>query len=205
MKAKLVVALAALASAVAAAVVVGVVAFAGESGSPPPRPTFDHVSNAGTPVPSLAAQDVDALTRGGAEARLSRLGQRGSRAFFAAPAAGRGGLCYGVGSASTGHLTALLCPSPDSTAPTFPARSAPVLNFSAVEMDPRSGALRFLSLAGIAADGVDRVGVIDMNGVLHAAKVVGNIYDSDLPSAVSAAAIIALDSSGNEIFRKTFA
>jgi hypothetical protein len=79
------------------------------------------------------------------------------------------------------------------------------LNFSAVEMDPRSGALRFLSLAGIAADGVDRVGVIDMNGVLHAAKVVGNIYDSDLPSAVSAAAIIALDSSGNEIFRKTFA
>jgi hypothetical protein len=205
MKAKLVVTLAALASAVAATVGAGVVAFAAGTGSPPPRPTFDHVSNAGTPVSSLAAQDADALTRGGAQARLSRLGQRGSHVFFAAPAAGRDGLCYGVGSASTGHLTALLCPSLDPTAPTFPARSAPILTFSPVEMDPGSGTLRFLRLEGIAADGVDRVGVIDTNGVLHAAKVVGNFYYSDLPSAVSAAAIVALDSSGNEIFRKTFA
>jgi hypothetical protein len=205
MKAKLVVTLAAFVSAVAAAVVVVIVAFAGENGSPPPRPAFDHVSNAGTPVPALAPQDADALTRGGAQAQLSRLGQRGSKAFFAAPAAGRDGLCYGVGSASNGHLTALLCPSPDSTAPTFPARSAPILSFSPVEMDPRTSTVRFLGLAGLAADGVDRVGVIDKNGVLHAAKVVGNIYYADLPSAVSAAAIIALDSNGNEVFRKTFA
>jgi hypothetical protein len=72
-------------------------------------------------------------------------------------------------------------------------------------MESRTGSLRFLELAGLAADGVNRVGVIDKNGVLHTAEVVDNIYYGELPSSVSVAAIVALDSNGNEVFRKTFA
>jgi hypothetical protein len=62
---------------------------------------------------------------------------------------------------------------------------------------------RILTLAGFAADGVARVGVLDPNGVLHGASVVGNTYSRELPG-IEAVALLALDASGGEVYRKRF-
>jgi hypothetical protein len=60
-----------------------------------------------------------------------------------------------------------------------------------------------LDLIGFAADGIVRVGVIASDGTLYEAQVTSNIYQRDLPD-VLAEALVAFDSAGVEVYRKTY-
>ncbi len=57
-------------------------------------------------------------------------------------------------------------------------------------------------LVGVAADGVARVGYVDLEGFVHATPVVDNLYASDLPgqAGVRAKAIVALDADGRTLY-----
>jgi hypothetical protein len=72
---------------------------------------------------------------------------------------------------------------------------------SASTFDMKTRSARYLDLSGFAADGVASVGVIDRDGILHSAKVIDNVYHSDLDRP-EVRALIALDDSGGEIFRR---
>ncbi len=161
------------------------------------RHQFDHVSNAGNPV-SVPGRVAALLEGVGARAELRRLAARGPLAFYSAPG-DSAGLCYGVGAVSTGGLAVVGCPRPDSARLNFPSNETPILDLSGIERE-QDGTLYLLELAGIAADGITKVGMIDANGTLHSADVVDNVYYSDLPR-VPASAVVGFDSDGNEVFR----
>jgi hypothetical protein len=157
---------------------------------------YDHISNNGVPV-AVSERNANILRGGGGEPVLNRLGTRGGLTFYT----GRGdsgGPCYAVGPVETGGIGALACLRPPAH---FPSSDAPILDMSGISSDPGTGSTTFLGLSGFAADGVARVGVIGADGVLHDAEVRDNIYYADLPQ-FQASALIALDASGHEVFRR---
>jgi hypothetical protein len=188
-----------LAAGAISALVVGGYAIA--TGPSPAPPRFDHISNTGTSVPALASKNALSLTGGGARAELRRLGMRGPLAFYVAPGSDSG-LCFATGSVRTGGIAMLGCPG-DRGRLEFPSDDAPVLNMGAIEVEP-NGDVYVLGLAGFAADGVARVGVVDTAGALHAADVTDNLFYRDLPRT-HAAAFIAFDATGGEVMRRTLA
>ena len=196
--------LATIAAGAVAAAIVAAVSVA-TLGDPRTVSRFDHFSNAGTAVSpqTISLQDQQTLTSGGARVGLNTLGSRAGTRFYTAPGAA-GGLCFATGAATTGHLGVLACPSPGANdEAAFPSAEEPILNMSHVTFDFDKRVTRILTLAGFAADGVARVGVLDPNGVLHGASVVGNTYSRELPG-IEAVALLALDASGGEVYRKRF-
>ena len=158
---------------------------------------YDHLSNNGVPV-FVSERNADILRGGGGEPVLNRLGTRGGLTF----SVGRGESgwpCYAVGPVETGGIGALYCLRPPAN---FPSADTPILDMSGISGDPQTHSTTFLELSGFAADGVARVGVIGADGVLHDAEVRDNIYYADLPR-FQARALIALDASGQEIFRRS--
>lgn len=158
---------------------------------------YDHLANNGVPV-VVSERNADILRSGGGEPVLNRLAVRGGLTFYA----GRGdtgGPCYALGPVETGGVGALACLRPPAS---FPSPDAPILDMSGASIDPRTGSTTFLGLSGFAADGVASVGVIGADGVLHDAEVRDNVYYADLPR-LQAKALIAVDASGEEIFRRS--
>lgn len=197
MKAKILISLMVLvvAGAISAAIAVGALQTPeSTSGSSPQR--YDHVSNVGTPVP-VSPRTADILVNGAGKPVLNHLGTRAGMTYYAGPGA-TGGKCYAIGPANTGGIAVLSCLDP--VAP-FPSEDAPILDMSGMAGDPGTHSVTFLELSGFAADGVAKVGLIDVNGVLHGAEVRDNIYYADLPQ-VPARALVAVDGSGQEIFRR---
>ena len=127
---------------------------------------------------------------------ITRLAVRDGRAYYALRRGGE--TCYGTGPAGPGEylLGQVTC------ARDFPSAERPLLEFALYrghidEREPRLG--RF---AGLAADAVARVGVIDTEGKLHAAPVIGNIYSlpsEDLPN-VPVRRVVAFDRDGTKVF-----
>jgi len=183
------------------AAIFGALVIAESSGSASGR--FERVSNIGAPV-AASTPDLAALRSAGATgATLRVLGKRGDMHFFTALAR-QGGVCHGLGTAP-GRFAVIACPNENTTSDNaFPSETHPILDFSARAFDPRTGYTeRVLSLAGVAADGIAKVGIIDDNGVRHLAPVEYNLYRAPLPE-VGAKALIALDESGREVYRSSF-
>jgi hypothetical protein len=185
-----------VAAALIAGLTAALVAAAFATGGKRSDPRFDRVSNQGIPRADVSTTDADVLRRGGGRPQLNLLAERDGFAFYSAPAQS-GGTCYAVGAVTTRRLGVLFCPNEGSV---FPSAAMPILNMSGQVFDGE-GAV-FLGLSGFAADGVAKVGLVDVTGELHAADAVDNVYARrDLPRR-RARALVAFDSDGNEIFRR---
>lgn len=201
MKARAVVAIAAVFGAVAAGVAIGSIALATSGGGNPPR--YDHISSTGSPFGALSADQQATLAHAGAVGGLNVVRRAGGTGFYVAHGAG-GGLCFATGG-GTGDLEAVVCPTRDAAVGrrvVFPSTEMPILDLSPVTADPTNHTTTLLNLQGFAADGVARVGVVDQAGVLHAARVASNTYQVDGP--IVAQSLVAFDASGAEIYRDTF-
>jgi hypothetical protein len=198
MKGRTTIALAGLGAGVVSAVVVGGFAIAGGDKPAAPAYTFDHISNSGSPV-DVSASNAETLRGGGGQASLRRLATRNGTVFYTAPGA-TGGLCYAKGPENTGGIALLGCPNAKEVF-SFPSREKPILEMSGGVIDSTDGSVHLLELSGFAADGVAKVGLIDVNGVIHSVNVSDNVYDLALPN-VEAKAVVALDGTGREIYRR---
>jgi hypothetical protein len=194
MKAKILIASGTLAVVATSAATAGVLMASGPSTNPAQR--YDHLSNVGTPV-VVSRRNADILVNGAGKPVLNHLGTRDGMMFYAGPGSA-GGQCYALGAAKTGGIVVLGCLDP---AAPFPSKDVPILDMSGIAGDPRTHTVTLLELSGFAADGVATVGLIDVNGVLHSAEVRENIYYANLPQ-VQARALVAVDLSGKEIFRR---
>ncbi|MGH2920925.1 MAG: hypothetical protein ACRDKU_02530 [Gaiellaceae bacterium] len=165
-----------------------------------PAPThFDRLSNTGVPVTDVAAKDIEALQSSGGKGELRLLDEREGVMFFTAPAL-HGGLCFAVGPASTKRISVLFCPGQEAAA-LFPSDDSPILDMSGKAFSNEGGVI-FLQLVGFAADGIADVAVIDSNGTRHAAAVQRNVFARRMMPGESIQAIVALDASGKEVFRR---
>jgi hypothetical protein len=155
-----------------------------------------HVSAPGVPV-GLPAGDIRTTRLAAAGyGGVSRLATRGGASFFRVQSSS-GHDCFGSGPAvAAWPFSAIVC---STRAPFFPSATNPLLDQSLVGSDSPTEALHFLSLQGVAADGVVAVKGLDSVGnVVVSAPVNGNVYyqpASQMPSNVIA--IEAVDGSGN--------
>jgi hypothetical protein len=170
---------------------------------------FDF-SNAGEPIDAsgLSLDQTSGWKRAGVENDVRRLGERAGLVFYLARShSDKGNVCFSYVLASRSDLpgsdNSMSCPAgPD----TFPSAREPILDLSDPMPPPYPhnyprewSTLR--RLVGVAADGVARVGYVDLDGVVHATPVVDNLYATDLLGpAVRAKAIVALDADGRTLY-----
>jgi hypothetical protein len=136
-----------------------------------PSSSFAELSNRGTPaefdLPVSLPGPTSALT---GDALL--IAEREDHRFYRLTHP-RGLACLAVQRRheNVWYLGAVGCP------PQFPSRAHPLMDFSSIEASMERPHPHFLLLAGIAADGVKRIAVIDAdNRVVPAVDVVDNVY-----------------------------
>jgi hypothetical protein len=131
---------------------------------------------------------------------LKVLGVRDGIAFYAARSA-TGRFCFGTGSAagSARSFEQLACR--DFGDRGFPSPRLPVADLSTFHGQVGDPNLYLLSLTGVAADGVAKVGFLDGNGERYTTPVVNNVYADRDPPQVPVSALIALDHDGREVWR----
>ena len=136
------------------------------------------------------------------EVRL--LGTRAGLAFYAGRAPD-GTLCLGT------ELRDAPRPQPGTLAcltgrDRFPSARHPIVDFSPVESGGGLHGTHVAALIGFAADGVARVGVVDLDGAFHSVPVVNNIYASGkgvLPN-LPMRALVAVDAQGKSVFEQPY-
>lgn len=84
-----------------------------------------------------------------------------------------------------------------------PSEDRPLVDFSAARRAPGSLLPEVQALTGFAADGVASVALVDEAGQLHSVPVRNNVYVSDELSGITAQALVALDRSGNVVYRRS--
>lgn len=89
---------------------------------------------------------------------------------------------------------------PDPTQPRFPSDESPILDRSVFHKAPGARA-EIVRFSGFAADNVAAIGVVDTAGTTHWAEAIDNVYSGGGWAPIEAAAIVARDSSGREIYR----
>jgi hypothetical protein len=134
---------------------------------------------------------------------ISTIGTRAGETFYRVQRVD-GTNCWMAGAAgTTPDATSAACPAPGQSL-TFPSQSQPVLDFSDYTfVTPRDKAGRVYSrLAGLAADGVTSVGLLDaQSNLIVSTPVVGNVYGTtDIPST-PATQLVAFDAHGNVMFK----
>ncbi|HSP70757.1 MAG TPA: hypothetical protein VLN26_00205 [Gaiellaceae bacterium] len=170
---------------------------------------FLGISNQGTPVATTDVVGADGALESAMSdlhfpSQVAELGERAGFHFYVTRNAG-GDFCFAIsaaGAADAEHPKVIGCGGEG----TFPSAKVPVLDFSTGL--PNGGLDRHLSrspvprLLGFATDDVATVAVLDASGdTIASTPVVGNLYaETGLPQ-VPASALVALDSSGNELFR----
>lgn len=82
----------------------------------------------------------------------------------------------------------------------FPSPKSPILDYSVKRFTPDLTSSKVVRLAGFAADGVTRVGIVDGKGNLHTTPVIDNVYGADHIPAEEHVALVALDSTGNRLY-----
>lgn len=184
----------------AAAIAVPAAAFADQIGQ------LLGFSNEGTPVATTAVVGQDGMLASVmAELQFpSQIGDLGERAgfHFYVSRKADGDFCFVISSPApvdAQHPRAIGCAPPD----VFPTAERPLIDFSGAGVPNRFPADGVVTrLLGFAADGVASVAVLDANGdTIASTPVVGNVYaDTDVPQ-VPAAAIVARDASGAELYR----
>jgi hypothetical protein len=176
----------AIAVAIAAAVVVPTVAFAGRLAD------ALGISNQGATVPvgSVLPGDTkldQALQDMQVGSTMQSLGTLNGVAFYAARNAA-GNFCLAIDHVDQTYYKGVFC---DLNADNFPSADVKAVTF------PRT-------LEGVAADGVAKVAFIDANGaVLDSTPVVGNLFESDVTVPQGAAAYLeTFDAQGNVLSKR---
>jgi hypothetical protein len=176
----------AIAVAIAAAVVVPTVAFAGRLAD------ALGISNQGATVPvgSVLPGDTkldQALQDMQVGSTMQSLGTLNGVAFYAARNAA-GNFCLAIDHVDQTYYKGVFC---DLNADNFPSADVKAVTF------PRT-------LEGVAADGVAKVAFIDANGtVLDSSPVVGNLFESDVTVPQGAAAYLeTFDAQGNVLSKR---
>jgi hypothetical protein len=163
----------------------------------PPADPFSRVSNRGTRVQPKASKrgerehvprDLFLLRRDEGRA-LYRIG--GLRPGY--------NTCYASGPGDdVGRLGMIACGRSG-----FPSRTRPVYDMSSVGQELRGGrAVRLHRLAGVAADAVAEIGLLDARGdVIERVPVRDNVYLLASPPQAATGAFVAFDSGGRIVFR----
>jgi hypothetical protein len=158
------------------------------------------ISNAGVPVDvaQLSPHAIEGLQRAGGTGTLNRLGERAGTTFFAGSSFAEGRFCFAT--ADAGGRGPVTCQGAEGV---FPSADAPLADFSPRRgndpVNPADEVVQILRLVGFAADGVEQVGVVAVDGSVFTTPVVNNIYASNDVPATPARAIVALDSDGKTI------
>lgn len=175
-----------VAVAVAAAVAVPTVAFAGRLAD------VLGISNQGTTVPVEsvlpgATKLDEALQEMQVGSTMQSLGTLNGVSFYAARNAA-GNFCLAIDHVDQTYYKGVFC---DLNADNFPSADVKALTF------PRT-------LEGVAADGVAKVAFVDANGtVLDSTPVVGNLFESDVTVPQGAAAYLeTFDAQGNVLSKR---
>jgi len=177
----------AVAVAVAAAIGVPTVAFAGRLAD------VLGISNQGATVPVSSVLPGEtkldqALQEMQVGSTMQSLGTLNGVAFYAARNAAAGDFCLAIDHVDQTYYKGVFC---DLNADNFPSADVKALTF------PRT-------LEGVAADGVAKVAFVDANGtVLDATPVVGNLFESDVTVPQGTAAYLeTFDAQGNVLSKR---
>lgn len=169
-------------------------------------PSFGELQNRGQAVDldQLVLSERRQLDEAGVTSDLRLLTERDGVRYYTAKHAS-GGTCYitGLLQGEAHHFGMLQCPSRDPSAdpPAFPSRQLPINDFSLFVLAGENWApTRVTRFAGFAADAVARVGILDVNGVVHSVPVIDNVYSMAAPPSVQPTALVAMDSSGARIY-----
>jgi hypothetical protein len=148
---------------------------------------------------SLTLDQISALAQVGFTDGVRRLAAREGVAFYVGRASS-GALCFATGPVpgEKPKFGVLACQGVVSGA--FPSPTMPIADFSPMRSQGPSNAVYVTRLVGFAANGVTSVAVRDVNGDLHSARVIGNVYVSEPLPAVPATAIVARDSAGDILY-----
>lgn len=175
----------------------GIVASLGGGSGAPQPPGLDRVSNRGAAVDleAVPASERRVLEAAGVSGPVRALGRAGAVAVYTGR--GRGGVtCYIAGSADSGpRFGSALCPDP-SAPPAFPSADTPLLDLSTYAVRQGQDAMQLVEVAGVAADGVARVGFVAEGGDTLWLPVTGNLYGQAgiVPRPVTT--VIAVDRAG---------
>ena len=155
--------------------------------------TLSRISARGTLIKLPRADRRAKRLRGSGITVVTLLGTAGGENLYRVGQQS-GHACYGAG--RTGAKWPLGVITCRIASPYFPSPEMPILDMSGAGMEWGHGPMHFLQVAGVAADGVASIGILDENGtVIESIPVHGNIYGaSSLPAdAVSLQARDASD------------
>lgn len=164
-----------------------------------PAPLFTAVSNTGTPA-EIDLPRASHLPGPSVTGDAFLIAQREDRRFYRLPRTG--GTCWATATLRKGEwrIGSMSCQDD----PQFPSRAFPLQDFSPIEMSLARPHPHFMWLSGIAADGVEKVAVIDSdNRVVPAADVTDNVYFSKTLPKGDFFGLAALDGEGRIIWRST--
>ena len=183
------------------AIVVPALAFGGDVGGLFGFSNRGHVQSTND---SLA--DVSALDRVGFGPDVRVLGERAGARFYVGKSGATAKPCFAIrfGAASPAGGGAYACRSTDQPAGSvrFPSPEMPIADFS-LRRSPfdRPNEVYFTKLAGFAADGVAKVGLVSSDGTTYWTPVVDNIYANDALPNVRMTEMVVVSKSGDVIQR----
>lgn len=133
------------------------------------------------------------------DGQLRRLGARDAYTFYVADSpTGKPCVVGGIQRGLRPEIAVISCPED----PPFPSEEQPIYDlstFGAADYDT----IYVTRMAGLAADGIAEVAVIGADGTRYPAPVNNNIYYlSSLPKQ-PITAMVAVDTSGNEVLRRS--
>jgi hypothetical protein len=163
-----------------------------------------RVSNRGDDVSRGSLSEVSALSARGFGSEMRLLGERAGFRFYVGRSAANGGPCFAVTAApAPGRGGAYACQQqePPAGTPQFPSPQVPIADFSPRRGHAERPEVFVRALAGFAADGVARVGVVFPDGETYWTTVEQNVYASREVPQRPASAIVAEDASGAIVHR----
>ena len=177
-------------------------ALAFSAGNRADSPRLNLISNQGQVVASLPTSQVNELHESGITSGVRLLGERAGISFYTAQKNGQPCFLTSNREAPRPEFSAVACLGAGTSS--MPSAKEPLVDFSAIVERPGDPAPRLTWFAGFAADSVAAVGIVSPDGHVTTTPVVANIYADRGARGELARAIIALDASNREVFRRTF-
>lgn len=111
--------------------------------------------------------------------------------------------CFASGElARRPEVGSLTCPAPGASF-AYPSARQPILDFSSFVLDGRTNESRLSVLTGIAADGVARVGVMDVAGHIYSTPLANNAYYAKGLHDGPVVAIVALNAIDDVVYTRS--
>jgi hypothetical protein len=161
-------------------------------------PALSTISNRGRPIELEFAVRI-----GAGEAKptgeVMLLAERAGLRFLRLPRTD-GSSCWAIAERRSGlwQLTSFNC---ETGFTRFPDREQPVMTVGRLQISPVNQRMNYLSFAGFAADGVNRVAIVDAaDRVIPVTNVVDNVFFTPTPPQ-DVKTVAALDAEGKVIWR----